>query len=123
MWDQCYVDNNPVIPPEEFLLLFTTLPDKDSATQLATHLVTSQLAACVHVLAQGESFYIWEGAIHKEAEWTLLIKTTSSNYLDLESKIKELHPYDLPEIIATKIAIGEPKYLHWLAQSTKNGTI
>jgi periplasmic divalent cation tolerance protein len=108
-----------MVAPDEALLVWTTLPDKKSASELAEQLVQSQLAACVHVLAGGESFYVWDGALQKEVEWTLLIKTRSSLYIELESRLKELHPYDLPEIIATPIIKGESGYLQWLAQSTK----
>ncbi|MBF0359182.1 MAG: divalent-cation tolerance protein CutA [Magnetococcales bacterium] len=91
--------------------------------ELARELVNSKLAACVHVLAQGESVYVWEGAVQTEAEWTVLIKTRTAIYQELESRIKAIHPYDLPEIIATKIVQGEPNYLNWLCQSTKQSTV
>ncbi len=104
---------------EEALLVWTTMPDEKAAADLAQQLVKLRLAACVHVQATGNSFYMWEEALQKDAETTLLIKTRASLYQELESRIKELHPYDLPEIIATPVVKGETGYLQWLAQSTK----
>ena len=110
-------------PEEKALLVWTTVGDKKMAQNLAEKLVKTQLAACVHILGEGESYYRWDGAVQKEAEWTLLIKTRASIYAELESRLKELHPYDQPEIIATPIEQAESGYLQWLLQSTKTPLI
>lgn len=104
---------------DQALLVWTTIDDKKKADDLARQLVASRLAACVHILAQGDSYYVWDGELQKEAEFTLLIKTRATLYSRLETRLKELHPYDTPEILATKVAEGESDYMQWLLQSTR----
>ncbi|MBF0272122.1 MAG: divalent-cation tolerance protein CutA [Magnetococcales bacterium] len=96
------------------LVVLTTAPDESRAEQLAETLVQEGLAACVHILPQGRSVYRWEGAIHKDAEWSLLIKTTRDLYPRLESRLQTLHPYEVPEILALEVTRGHGAYLDWL---------
>ncbi|MBF0447693.1 MAG: divalent-cation tolerance protein CutA [Magnetococcales bacterium] len=111
--------SNSAMEPEEALLVWTTVSDKPAAETLAVQLVESGLAACVHVFGQGKSFYRWQGEMQQESESTLLIKTLSSHYDALENLIKKIHPYDLPEILATPVVQGESAYLDWIGQSTR----
>jgi len=100
------------------LLVLTNLPDRASADKLAAALIEQRLAACVNVLAPCRSVYRWRGAVHKDEEHPVLIKTTGERYAALEAAIRALHPYELPEIVAVPIERGLPAYLDWLAAET-----
>jgi len=104
---------------EQALLVMTNLPDIASAQALARALVGQRLAACVNMLPQTRSIYRWNDAIEEEAEVTLLIKTTTARYAELEQAIRALHPYELPEVIAVPVSAGSPAYLAWIAQETR----
>jgi periplasmic divalent cation tolerance protein len=97
----------------------TTLPDQAAALRLAEALVERRLAACVNVMAPCRSVYRWQGQLADEAEVPLLIKTDSDRYTALEAAIRELHPYELPEIVAVDIAQGLPAYLDWVTAETR----
>jgi periplasmic divalent cation tolerance protein len=101
------------------LLILTNLPDADSAQALARQLVERKLAACVNILPPVQSVYRWHGVVEQASEVTLLIKTVASRYTELESAIKAVHPYALPEIIALQIVAGLPAYLDWITAETQ----
>lgn len=100
---------------ENAMLVLCTFPDLDQARQIGAALVERQVAACVNLLPGVESIYRWEGKVERAGEVLGLIKTT--RYSDLESAIRELHPYEVPEIIALPVAAGLPAYLAWVAES------
>ena len=102
----------------EVLLVFTNLPDADAARTLAARLVELRLAACVNILAECESVYVWEGKTESTAEVPLLIKTLAQHYDKVEAAIRESHPYELPEIVAVPATRGLPEYLAWVAAET-----
>ena len=102
----------------ENLLVFTNLPNRPAAQTLARALIERRLAACVNVLAECTSVYRWKGAVESAVEVPMLIKTTLSAYPALEQAIRELHPYELPEIVAVPITRGLPGYLDWIAAET-----
>lgn len=104
------------------LLVITNCPDETSANRIALAVVEARLAACVNLLPRVQSVYHWQGAVESASEVPLLIKTTAARYDALEAAIRELHPYDLPEIIAQPIAAGLPAYLDWLAAKTRPET-
>jgi periplasmic divalent cation tolerance protein len=101
------------------LLVITNLPDRASAERIAASLVTTGVAACVNVLAECASVYRWQGKIEHASEVPLLIKTTRAAYPQLESALRKLHPYEVPEIIALPVSAGLPEYLNWVAQETQ----
>ena len=101
------------------LLILTNCPDETCAKALALALVEEKLAACVNLLPRMQSIYRWQGAVESASEILLLIKSTAANYAALEARIRELHPYEVPEIIALPITQGLPAYLNWLAVETK----
>ena len=103
---------------DETLLVLTNLPDRDAAVKLAEALVGRRLAACVNVLAECTSIYRWKGAVENAREVPLLIKSRSALYDELEAAINELHPYELPEIIAVPVVRGLPEYLAWVGEGT-----
>lgn len=102
------------------LLVFTNLPDRAAALGLASSLVERRVAACVNVLSECTSVYRWQNRMETAAEVPLLMKTTSAAYPALERTIRELHPYELPEIIAVPICCGLPAYLQWVAAETQS---
>lgn len=100
------------------LLVLTTYPDHEGALALAKTLVDERLAACVNIQAQMTSVYRWEGEQTSGTEHLLLIKTRDERYAALEQRLRELHPYELPEIIATPITKGLAGYLDWIDENT-----
>ena len=97
----------------EFIVVLSTCPDEASAAHIARELLESGLAACISRQAV-RSTYRWQGRIEDEPEVLLLIKTLDSRFADLEMRLKSLHPYDVPEIIALPIVAGSAAYLSWL---------
>ncbi|WP_374343081.1 divalent-cation tolerance protein CutA [Azonexus sp.] len=102
----------------DVLLILTNCPDEDCAGTIALAVVEARLAACVNILPRVQSIYRWQGAVESASEIPLLIKSTAANYAALEAKIRELHPYELPEIVALDVARGLPDYLNWVAGET-----
>jgi periplasmic divalent cation tolerance protein len=96
------------------IVTFCTCPDKTTAEKIARALVESQLAACVNILPNLTSVYMWKGQIETDDEYLLVIKSSAQAYSTLETTIQRLHPYELPEIIALSIAQGLPKYINWI---------
>jgi periplasmic divalent cation tolerance protein len=103
----------------ETLLVISNLPDRASAETLAKALVQRRAAACVNVLAPCLSTYRWKGAVETAEEHPVFAKTTRDRYELLERVIRELHPYELPEIIAVPVAGGLPAYLQWVETETR----
>ncbi|MBC7362808.1 MAG: divalent-cation tolerance protein CutA [Candidatus Aminicenantes bacterium] len=104
---------------EELIIVLTTFPDEPKAKAAARALLEAKLAACCTLLP-GTSFYWWEDRINEEAEVVMMIKTRSSLYTDLEKKLREIHPYEVPEIIALPIIKGSQNYLDWINEVTKD---
>ncbi|UHQ20788.1 divalent-cation tolerance protein CutA [Lysobacter sp. KIS68-7] len=100
------------------LLCLTTCPDADSARRIADALVDARLAACVSVVPGVHSTYRWQGAIERGDEVLLLIKTTHEALPALQARLPELHPYELPELLAVEAA-GLPDYLQWIAREVQ----
>jgi periplasmic divalent cation tolerance protein len=99
----------------ETVMVFCTCPDEATARRIAEALVSERLAACVNRLPGIRSTYRWEGRVQDEPEVLLLIKTGADRYPDLELRLKALHPYEVPEIIAVPVAAGSASYLAWIA--------
>jgi periplasmic divalent cation tolerance protein len=99
----------------DIVLVLTNLPDRATATRLATLLVENRHAACVNILAECTSVYRWEGKVEMATEVPLLIKTTASAYPGLEQTIHANHPYALPEIVSVAVGNGLAAYLAWVA--------
>src|SRR4051812_9885862 len=95
-------------------IVLTTVPDERIGEQLAEELVSSGLAACVQILPQMTSIYIWEGKVQKEGEHLLLIKTLPEKWEQLRTFISANHPYDVPEIVAIEADKVSDKYLKWV---------
>jgi periplasmic divalent cation tolerance protein len=104
--------------PDAAVLVLTSLPDREAAHRLARALVTGRLAACVNIGTPVESMYHWQGQIETAHEVPLAIKTRAVLYPQVEALIADLHPYELPEIIAVPIVHGRAPYLDWIAAET-----
>ena len=101
------------------LLVYCTCPDDDTASELAEMLVSKQLAACVNIVTGIQSVYAWQGKVQLDDEALLIIKTTTAAYDELQSLLRDQHPYELPEIVAVTITTGLPDYLEWINQSVR----
>lgn len=102
----------------EVIVLLTNLPDRKAALHLARELIARRLAACVNVLAECTSVYRWQGEVENATEVPVLIKTRSALYSEVEAAIRELHPYELPEIVAVSVRYGLTEYLDWVSAET-----
>jgi periplasmic divalent cation tolerance protein len=100
------------------LVVLTTVETGEDGERLARLLVERQLAACAQILPPMVSIYRWQGKVEQAEERLLLIKTTRAVYPQLETAIKEAHPYQTPEILVLSIETGSSEYLAWLAEST-----
>jgi periplasmic divalent cation tolerance protein len=107
----------PPSEPVEPLVVLTTCPDDAAAARIARELVESGLAACVNRVGAVHSTYRWQGATQDEPEVLLVIKTLSIRYSELEMRLKSLHPYDVPEIIALPVTAGSAEFLAWLGEA------
>jgi len=100
------------------ILVLVTTASKEESELIAVALVESRLAACVNIFPIS-SIYRWQGQIQSDSEYQLLIKTDIQLFSDIEAKIKELHSYSVPEIIAIDIVAGSRSYLNWLGESLR----
>lgn len=102
----------------EHLVVMVTAPMGTGEAELAKTLVTERLAACVNLVPAVRSFYVWEDKLQDDSEVLLIIKTTADRYPALEARVKALHPYQVPEIIALPILRGQADYLAWVTAGT-----
>ena len=98
--------------------VLTTAENKEDANKIAKTLVDNGLAACVQIIGPISSIYRWKGKTVEGEEWLCVIKTRSGLYDRVEKEILELHPYEVPEIIATSIVRGYERYLNWVDKET-----
>lgn len=103
----------------DILLVFTNLPDRAGAERVARALIENHAAACVNILAECTSVYRWQEIVETAGEVPLLVKTTRAAYPRVEQTIRQLHPYELPEIVAVPLGAGLPGYLQWVARETQ----
>lgn len=96
------------------IIVFCTTATKENAKEIANALVKNKLAACVNIICGVNSVYEWKGKIAEDNEFLLIIKSKSEIFDKLETKIKELHTYEVPEIISFEIKQGSKPYLDWL---------
>ncbi len=102
-----------------YQLVLTTCPDAKTARRLARALVGERLAACVNIVPIEQSVYRWKGRIESARERLLVIKSERRAYAAIERRLRALHPYELPEIIAVPIAAGLGAYLAWISRPDK----
>jgi periplasmic divalent cation tolerance protein len=99
------------------MVVLVTVPNAETAEKLGEALVGERLAACVNVLSGVRSIYRWKGAVQKDAELLCLCKTTREQFERLRARVVELHPYELPEVVALPIELGHTPYLEWITAS------
>lgn len=102
----------------EYVLVLTTLPVDADGREFGRALVEERLAACVNLLPAMESIYRWEGEVQQETERQVLIKTTRHRVVALWDRLRDLHPYDVPEFVVLPIVDGNDAYLRWIGDST-----
>ncbi|CAA9244646.1 MAG: Periplasmic divalent cation tolerance protein CutA [uncultured Chthoniobacterales bacterium] len=102
---------------EEILLAMSTFPDAQIARSVSRQLVEQKLAACANIGGCVESIYHWQGQIEEAQETLVLFKTTRSRFEEFQRVLRSLHPYEVPEIVALRIADGFPGYLQWVESS------
>lgn len=100
------------------IAVLITAPDEDEAAAIGRALVEARLAACVNIVKEVRSIYRWEGKVEDEPEVLMVAKTQASLFGALEKKVKELHSYTVPEIVALPLVEGSADYLKWLKEST-----
>lgn len=101
----------------QFLVVLVTVDSLGSAESIAETLVRERLCACVNIVPSITSIYVWQGEIKSEGEILLILKTSIEKYKALEKRVLELHPYEVPEVIALPISEGSESYLRWLKQT------
>jgi periplasmic divalent cation tolerance protein len=99
--------------------VLTTVGSEEDAERISVALVERRLAACVQTVGPIASRYRWQGAVETAREWQCLAKTEAGRYAEVEAAIRELHPYDEPEILATPIVAGSAGYLAWVSESLR----
>ena len=104
--------------PNPVVLVLSNLPARDVAEQIAKTLVDEQLAACVNIPGACRSIYRWQGVLQAAEETPVLIKTTADRYEALQARLNELHPYDVPEIVAWRTDAALPAFASWVVEQT-----
>jgi len=99
-------------------IVLTTIDNPDAARSLAHALVERRLAACVSIVERVHSVYRWQGTVETVDEWMLLIKTVVGHVEALETALRELHPYQIPELVVLPIEASTPEYLRWIVANT-----
>ena len=100
----------------KYVIVFVTVPTGDDGRAIAQALVREKLAACVNILPGIRSIYTWEGEVCEDEEVLLIIKTRADLFKTLSNFVQEIHPYDVPEVIAVPLAVGAEAYLNWIDQ-------
>ena len=99
--------------------IYMTAVSLDEAQRIGRELVSSKLAACVNILPQMQSIYVWEGKLQEDAEVVLIAKTTAARAPELVASVKSLHSYSVPCIVSLAVEDGYPPFLDWIAASVE----
>ena len=102
---------------EQFVIAFSAFPDVGTARRIARELVESALVACVNIIPAVESIYYWKEKVETGAESLAIFKMTAACYSEFESRLRALHPYDVPEVVRLDVAGGSADYLRWIGES------
>ena len=106
-------------PESEPIVVLMTAASSEEASRIADMLVNRRLAACVQILPEMQSIYLWKGEVQREREVLLLAKSTRANFSALEREVCAIHSYETPEIVALPIVAGTEGYLKWLVSSSE----
>jgi periplasmic divalent cation tolerance protein len=107
---------------ERVFVVLCTFPSEEKARQIGTALVERQLVACVNLMPGVESIYRWEGKVCAEQEVLGILKTTAGRFEELRTALEELHPYEVPEVLALPVEAGSEQYLGWVRRMVKSGS-
>ena len=107
---------------EQFIVAFSTFPDVETARKISHELVESALVACANIIPAVESIYYWKEKVETSAESLAIFKLTSASYSEFESRLRALHPYDVPEVVRLNIAGGSGDYLRWISESCRGAS-
>ena len=102
----------------EFIIVFITAPNEKEAASISRTIVEESLVACVNIIPSVRSIYRWQGRVEDEQEVLMVVKTKKSLFERLQERVKELHSYEVPEIIGLPLVEGSKEYLDWLGQET-----
>jgi periplasmic divalent cation tolerance protein len=105
----------------EVVILLSNFPDADAARKAVRALVGERLVACGNIVPGIESIYEWKGAIETGAEVMVVCKTTAARAGEAQSRLRALHPYEVPEILRIPVSAGWPEYLAWVAGQCREG--
>ena len=103
--------------PSSIYLVYMTAGDKEEARSIGRALVENRLAACVNILENMTSLYVWDGSLQEDQEVVLLAKTTAERFAALKEKVVAMHSYDCPCIVGFRAADGFPPFLDWIRDS------
>lgn len=106
-------------PGSSRIIILCTTPDQKTAHKIARDLVENKLAACCNILDNVKSVYRWQGKVQAEKECLMIIKSVSQNFEKIENRIRKMHPYEVPEIIASEITSGSADYLKWITENSR----
>jgi periplasmic divalent cation tolerance protein len=104
---------------DDIVLVLTTAPDDTRGEEWARTLVDERLAACVNIYPRMVSIYRWQGNVEREAERQMVIKTTRHRIAPLQTRLRELHSYELPEFVVVSVEGGSGEYLRWVVEQTE----
>ena len=102
----------------EKIVVLVTVPNEEEAARIARALVEERLAACANIIPSVRSIYRWKGEVCDDSECLLVIKTLWDRFDDLERRVKELHSYEVPEVIALRVVKGSEEYLDWVEENS-----
>jgi len=99
------------------IVIFITSGSEEEAKKLARVLVEEKLAACINIIHGVESLYWWKGKMESSKEWMLVVKTQRKKVKEVVKRVKEIHSYEVPEVIALPIVEGNKDYLQWISDA------
>lgn len=103
---------------ERLFIVFTTVPNEERGAEIARALVSERLAACINIVPAVRSFYVWEGKLEDEREALLIAKVPASGFARYRDRLRALHPYAVPEVVALEATAVNESYLAWCLTST-----
>src|SRR5438309_8197435 len=107
-----------IVEGEDALVVLITAASREEAERIARRLVEDRLAACVNIVPEVRSLFIWQGKFSQEDEVLLVVKSRRARFRELATAVRQLHSYSVPEIIAVPVLVGSSDYLRWVAEST-----
>lgn len=108
----------PARTPHKLRVILVTTGSEDQAVSIARALVDERLAACVNIVGPVRSIYRWRDGVEDDREYLLIIKTRATLYMKVETRVRELHKYEVPEVLSLNADRGSPPYIQWLLEST-----